>query len=279
MTETKAIRPPVVAGMFYPGSPAKLRRDVEAMLNEASADLPPVRGRVIGAVVPHAGYQYSGRTAAAVYQVLASANVDTVVFVGPSHREAFRGSSVFSGSAFATPLGHVAIDEELAASLSTAGGSITVSVAGHRQEHAIEVQVPFLQVVCPKARMVAVTMWDQGIRSCDELASALTSALTGRSAALIASSDLSHYHPYEEAVRLDRVVASHVGTYQVDRLQEDLQNDRVEACGGGPIVAVMKAARSLGATSATVLHACNSGDVTGDPSGVVGYLSAIFTTS
>ena len=156
---------------------------------------------------------------------------------------------------------------------------MTASAAGHRQEHAIEVQVPFLQVVRPRARLVAVTMGDQSVRSCDDLAAALAETLAGRSVALFASTDLSHYHPYDEAVRLDRVVASHVRSFQVDRLQDDLQNDRVEACGGGPMVAVMKAARLLGATSATVLHACNSGDMTGDHSGVVGYLSAIFTTS
>lgn len=279
MTSTAAIRPPAVAGMFYPGDPARLRRDVESMLRAASADLPPVSGRLVGAVVPHAGYQYSGRTAASVYHVLASADVDTVVFVGPSHREAFRGSAVFPGAAFSTPLGNVEIDNELATALSASGGSVMASAAGHRQEHAIEVQLPFLQVVRPNARMVAVTMGDQSARSCDELAAALSSTLAGRSVALIASSDLSHYHPYDEAVRLDRMVASHVRTFQVDRLQDDLQHDRVEACGGGPMVAVMKAARSLGATTATVLHACNSGDVTGDRSGVVGYLSAIFTTS
>jgi hypothetical protein len=279
MMSATAIRPPAVAGLFYPGNTATLRRAVESMLRDASAELSPASGRVVGAIVPHAGYQYSGRTAATVYHLLASEAIDTVVFVGPSHREAFRGSAVFPGSAFATPLGNAAIDEELAAALSAAGGSVVASAAGHRQEHAIEVQVPFLQVVCPKARIVAVTMGDQSVRSCDELADALSAVLAGRSATMIASSDLSHYHPYDEAVHLDRIVASHVRTYQVERLQDDLQHDRVEACGGGPMVAVMKAARTLGATKATVLHACNSGDVTGDRSGVVGYLSAILTTS
>lgn len=279
MTANRVVRPPAVAGTFYPVSARTLRRDIASLIEEAAAGLPSMQGRCIGAIVPHAGYPYSGHTAAAVYALLRHAEFETAVFVGPSHREAFRGSSVFPGSAFATPLGEVAVDEELALALASAGGSIASSLAGHRLEHAIEVQVPFLQVVRPQAKMVAVTMGDQGPGSCSDLAAALASHLKGRSVVVIASSDLSHYHPYSEAVRLDRAAASHVRTFQVGRLQEDLLNDRIEACGGGPMVAVMTAARSLGATTATVLHMCNSGDVTGDHSGVVGYLSAILTTS
>ncbi|MCU0452604.1 MAG: AmmeMemoRadiSam system protein B [Bacteroidetes bacterium] len=278
-TMTRLVRPPAVAGMFYSGTARTLRRDIEALVDEAVSELPSVSGRMIGAIVPHAGYQYSGRTAASVYALLGKADVETAVFVGPSHREAFHGSAVFPGTAFATPLGEVAIDVPLATALAAAGGSVASSAAGHRLEHAIEVQVPFLQVLCPQAKMVAVTMGDQGSRSCGDLAKALASVLKNRSAVVIASSDLSHYHPYAEAVLLDRVVAGHVRSFQSKRLQEDLQHDRVEACGGGPMVAVMTAAQSLGATTATVLHACNSGDVTGDHLGVVGYLSAVFTTS
>ncbi len=249
------------------------------MLDEAAGDLRSAPGRVVGAVVPHAGYPYSGPTAARVYHVLRGMEFETAVFVGPSHRESFRGSSIFAGRAFSTPLGEVEIDAELSTALVAHGGSIFASSVGHRQEHAIEVQLPFLQVVRPQARMVAITMGEQSARSCQELVAALATGLLRRSVVLIASSDLSHYHPYAEAVRLDRIVASHIRTFQPERLQDDLQQDRVEACGGGPVVTVMSAARSLGATTATILHICNSGDVTGDHSGVVGYLSAIFSAN
>jgi AmmeMemoRadiSam system protein B len=279
MDVARTVRPPAVAGMFYPAHPRTLRRDVEGMLEAASGIPRRSTGAILGAVVPHAGYPYSGRTAAAAYQALKEVDFETAVFVGPSHRESFRGSSVFSGGAYATPLGEVGVDLELAARLASAGGSVSASMAGHRQEHAIEVQLPFLQVIKPKARMVAITMGGQGQESCRDLASALSDVMRDRSIVLLASSDLSHYHPYDEALRLDKTVEELIRTFQPERLQDELLQDRVEACGGGPIVTVMMATRANGAGTATILHVCNSGDVTGDHSGVVGYLSAIFTTS
>lgn len=278
MTASRAVREPAVAGMFYPSHPRALRRDVETMLEEAAERLPEWRGTIVGAVVPHAGYQYSGPTAAVAYKALASRNFDTAILVGPSHREYFGSSSIFPGDALATPLGEVAVDKDLAREIGARSDGLIASHAGHREEHALEVQLPFLQIIRSTARVVAITMGDQAPERCAELAAAIGAVVAGRNVVLIASSDLSHYHSSPEAMRLDGMVVQHIRAFRPDLLLDDLEHDRVEACGGGPIVTVMTAARALGASSAAIMHACNSGDITGDHSSVVGYMSAIFTT-
>ncbi|MEK6650178.1 MAG: AmmeMemoRadiSam system protein B [Bacteroidota bacterium] len=278
MTVSRAVREPVVAGTFYPSHPRALRRDVEVMLEEAADRLPEWRGAIVGAVVPHAGYPYSGPTAAVAYKALASRNFETAILVGPSHREYFGSSSIFPGDAMATPLGEVVVDKDLAREIVARSDGLIASHAGHREEHALEVQLPFLQVIRPTARVVAITMGDQAPDRCAELAGALSAVVADRNVVLIASSDLSHYHPSPEAIRLDGLVVQQIRAFRPDLLLDDLEHDRVEACGGGPIVAVMMAARALGASSAVILHVCNSGDITGDLSSVVGYMSAILTT-
>jgi AmmeMemoRadiSam system protein B len=264
--------------MFYSGNPRALRRDVETMLEEAGERLPEWRGTIVGAVVPHAGYQYSGPTAAMAYKALASRDFDTAILIGPSHREYFGSSSVFPGDALATPLGEVAVDKDLSREIVARSDGLISSHSGHREEHAIEVQLPFLQVIRASARVVAITMGDQSPDRCTDLAGALAAVVSGRNVVLIASSDLSHYHPSAEAVRLDGLVTQQVRAFRPDLLLGELEHDRVEACGGGPIVTAMMAARASGASSAVILHECNSGDVTGDRASVVGYMSAIFIT-
>ncbi len=278
MKSARSVREPVVSGTFYPGHPRTLRRDIETMLDEASDRLPEWRGRIVGAVVPHAGYQYSGPTAAACYKALSTQEFDTVVLVGPSHREHFGTSSVFPGDALATPLGEVPVNAELAHEIISRSDRLIASHSGHREEHALEVQLPFLQCIWPSVRVVAITMGEQSPERCVELARVLGAVCTDGKALLLASSDLSHYHAYAEAVRLDGKVLQRIRSYEPELLLEDLEDDRVEACGGGPLVSVMMASRLLGATASMVVHQCNSGDVTGDHTSVVGYLSALFTT-
>lgn len=276
-------RPPAVAGYFYPAHERELRETVRTLLNEAKST--PLNGELVGLVAPHAGYMYSGLTAAYAYRLLRNKKFDSIVVIGPSHREYFDGVSIYPGSSFVTPLGEMPIDEELRerivesypASLSSRGRpSILLSDVGHRLEHSVEVQVPFLQEVVPGARFVPIVMGDQSRYHCVALADALARALEGKNVLLVASSDLSHYHSYDEAVALDRRVIDDVKAFDAETLMEDLQNEVVEACGGGPMVAVMMAARRLGAEKSVVLFHCNSGDVTGERDRVVGYMSAAF---
>jgi len=141
-------------------------------------------------------------------------------------------------------------------------------------EHSLEIQLPFLQYLLGEFRLVPVMLGDQEWDCCQRLASELVSVLTGQKALLVASTDLSHFHPHDRAVQLDSRVVEHIENFDPRRLSEDLATRRCEACGGGPVIAAMLAARQMGADRAHVLRYANSGDVTGDRSQVVGYMAA-----
>jgi AmmeMemoRadiSam system protein B len=266
------VRPPVVAGMFYTALPDQLSSEVNKFL----AQVKPIElnGTLLGLIVPHAGHPYSGLTAAYAYSLLRDTAVKTVVIISPSHREYFAGISVFDGMAYRTPLGEVPLDEELRDALAKDGGIIKASAHGHGAEHAIEVQLPFLQRVLPEFKIVPIVMGDQRREFSYHLGERLGDLLHGKPAILVASSDLSHYHSDEEARALDRIVTEDVEHFDVEALMDDLETERCEACGGGPMVAMLTAAKKLGADHTKILHRCNSGDTTGDRSAVVGYLSA-----
>ena len=272
MTVTGAIRKPAVAGMFYPADKSSLTNAVDRLL--AQAETMSLSGTAIAIIAPHAGYQYSGLTAAYAYLAARDTSFDTVVVVSPSHREYFDGISVYGGSAYATPLGEIGINEDLREQLTSRDPIIEVSSAGHRAEHALEVQLPFVQRIRHNATLLPIVMGDQRRPYCKHLGERLAAVLAGSRALLVASSDLSHYHGYETANDLDRVVIDAVAGFDEMKLMDDLESRRVEACGGGPMAAVMIAARNLGATAAHVLHHCNSGDTGGDRDRVVGYLAA-----
>jgi MEMO1 family protein len=274
MNGNSAIRAAAVAGTFYDSSPALLRKSINGFLERAQ--IPEMKSRVLGLVSPHAGYVYSGFTAAHSYKVIKGNNYDCVIVVGPSHREYFDGISIYAGDAYETPLGRIPIHKEIRSELIDNGRSITASQAGHRAEHSIEVQLPFLQNVIGGISFVPIVMGDQRRGLCDELSEALARVAKTRNILMIASSDLSHYHPYAEAVTLDKQVIDELKNFNPDNFLNKLEGNGFEACGGGPIAAVMGAARQLGARSAEVLHYCNSGDTSGDKKGVVGYLAAAF---
>lgn len=272
MTQSSDIRPPAVAGMFYPEAKDTLNHQLDELFQ--SANQPTVEGTIVALISPHAGYMYSGLTAAHGYSLLKGRSFDTVVIVSPSHREYFEGICVFSGTAYRTPLGVIEIDTHLRDELLTAEPSILKNMMGHRQEHAIEVQLPFLQRVLRNVKILPIVMGDQQRSLCRRLGDALGKVLEGKNALLIASTDLSHYYPYNVAEKLDKIFIEDVANFDEEALMRDLEEERTEGCGGGPTVAVLRAARKLGARKVHILHHCNSGDITGDKSGVVGYLSA-----
>jgi hypothetical protein len=200
---------------------------------------------------------------------------DAVVIVSPSHREYFDGISVYPGDGYSTPLGTVQINEELRTGLLNEFPPVVADVAGHRDEHAVEVQLPFLQEVLTHFSILPIVIGDQRREYCFGLGNALAGLLKGKNALLVASTDLSHYYPGEIASKLDEIMVEDVRSFNPESLMDHLESGRTEACGGGPTVAVMEALRHLGAKSMTILHHCNSGDVTGDYDQVVGYLSAV----
>jgi hypothetical protein len=267
------VRRSAVAGSWYPGTAAGIREEVEQYL--AAVPARAVRGRLVGLISPHAGLRYSGPVAAHGYALLRGRRELSVVLVGPSHRVAFDGAAVYARGAFETPLGRAPIDEELAAAMLAHPG-VRDEPRPHRDEHSLEMQLPFLQHLVAGLRIVPILMGTQSRDEVEALAAALGPTLAVRTdILLVASSDLSHYHRAEVANQLDARVVADVEGFDAAALMDRLESSPEHACGGGPMVAVMRAARALGAARAEVLRYADSGDAAeGDKSRVVGYLSA-----
>jgi AmmeMemoRadiSam system protein B/AmmeMemoRadiSam system protein A len=278
--EKSAIRQAAVAGGFYPASPEELRKMVDDFVAEAPATQLP--GDLVGIIAPHAGYIYSGKVAAHSYALLKGRKYDRVVVIAPSHFEAFEFSSVFSGDAYATPLGTVPVDKEFAAKLVKQGPFMQLSTRGHtptqqQGEHALEVQLPFLQRTIGDFKLVPIIMGEQTYEIERALGVALAKMVTGTTNTLIvASSDLSHYHTYDEASKMDHKTLQSIERWDYLSLSENFERRIWEACGGGPIVSTMIAAERLGAKQARILKYANTGDSTGDHSRVVGYGAVAF---
>ena len=262
------VRHSVIAGTWYPGTEADLRRAVKEYLSHA--ELVELGGEVVALISPHAGYIYSGQVAAYAYKQVEGAAYDVVAVVSPVHRMPAGTFAVTAADAYETPLGLVHLDRDLVSAL---GKEIELTRVGFDAEHSLEIQLPFLQVALGEFRLLPVMMGDQSLAMCKLLGAALGRVLAGKNALLVASTDLSHFYPYERAVQLDRVCRSYIDDFDPEGLAQALADRRTEACGGGPVIAVMFAAQTLGATRGRVLHYANSGDVTGDHSRVVGYVA------
>lgn len=272
---TSKIRKAAVAGAFYPAKKETLERDVAVFLENS---LPvEIVTRIYGIAVPHAGYMYSGGVAARAYRQVMDREFDLVVVIAPSHKIYFEEISVYNGAAYETPLGEIPVDQDSAKKLASLHPGIIYSDLGHDiDEHSLEVQLPFLQQVFYDFSLLPIVMGNQDAANVDILAEALAKLLADKKALIVASSDLSHFHPYEKANTMDNVVAEDVARYDDAKLTDDLQNGLCEMCGAGPVLVTMKACKKLGANKAKVLLYRNSGDVTGDRDQVVGYMSAMF---
>ncbi len=255
-----AIREPVVAGRFYAGDSAALAADVDGYLAAAAErPLPGLRALV----VPHAGYRYSGPTAGVGFRQVRGRAYRTVYVLAPSHHAAFRGVHLGEYAAYRTPLGLVRV-APTARSMLGVGPFVSVPEAD-REEHALEVELPFLQRVLPDFSLVPLVFGGvDPARVADALAPRLDADTL-----VVASSDLSHYRPYDEAVAMDRATLDAVVALDGDRLGEET------ACGRGPIRTVIHLARRLG-WRAELLDYRNSGDTAGDRSRVVGYAAVAF---
>jgi hypothetical protein len=277
MTKGAPLRTAAVAGSWYPGEAGRLVAELDGHLQAAPRkDVP---GRLVALISPHAGLRYSGAVAAHGYTLLRGRSSLCVVLVGPSHHIPFAGVGVFPRGAFETPLGNIPVDEEIALRMVAADRRIFDEPQAHGPEHCLEMQLPFLQHLVGDLRIVPLLMGSQVREEVEMLASVLVSVLAGREdVLLVASSDLSHYHPAAKANALDAQVVEDVRSFDPEALMTRLESYRGHACGGGPIVAVMRAARSLGANTSAVLRYADSGDAgERDKSRVVGYLSAALT--
>lgn len=266
------LREPSAAGMFYPSDQKQLKELINGLLYLGKPD--KQFEHIAGIIAPHAGYIYSGKTAAYAYNLLKDKKYKTVIIISPSHREYFSGVSVYSGQGYKTPFGDLLIDHELADKLTEGSKNIFKGIQGHREEHAIEVHLPFLQSVLKDFLIVPIVMGDQSKVYVDELAQKI-SDIYADDILIVASTDLSHYHSKTAAYELDSIVEKEISSFNFNSLMNDLETNKCEACGGGPVVALMKALDKKGIKKSVVLNRSDSGDVTKDKSQVVGYLSAV----
>jgi AmmeMemoRadiSam system protein B len=275
-----SIRPAAVAGSWYPGIGGALARDVDGYLAAVDDRVLP-RGRIDAVVAPHAGLMFSGPVSAYAYKAAAAAGpYEAVVLVGPSHFVGFDGVALYPAGAFETPLGLSPIDEAIGHELLAASPVIHVMPAAHRREHSLEMQLPFLRRVLPGAPIVPLLMGYQAAPTIRALAGALANVAPGRRLLLVASTDLSHYFDADTAETLDARVRDAVAALDPERLLQlfeqypEGERGRFVACGGGPLISVLMAAAARGARDGRVLRYAHSGSISGDNSGVVGYLAA-----
>jgi len=266
------VKEPAVAGSFYPAQPDQLRGAVDEYL--AGAEVSAGEGRLLAVISPHAGYQYSGKIAGYAYRHLQTRDVGTVVLIGASHHAAFRGISVYANGSLKTPLGKVKVNGEIARALVREDAGVRVSPEVFEKEHSIEVQLPFLQRTLRSFTVVPVLIGTPSRESFDHLAAKLVEIIRNDPSVLIvASTDLSHYHDYDTAVRMDKKVTDAIERMAVEEVEGLLMKGEGEMCGGYPVLLTMVVARGLGATNGVLYRYANSGDVVAEKGRVVGYAS------
>jgi AmmeMemoRadiSam system protein B/AmmeMemoRadiSam system protein A len=280
-SKKEEMRRPAVSDQFYPGDPAKLRAAIDCYLKDA---VTPFSERPIAIISPHAGYIYSGQICADAFKQASRHDYDLIVLLGTNHTTAgFGGVSVFKGKGYETPLGIAEIDQDLTARLIESHKDFTFKPEVHEREHSNEVMVPFVQVLFPEAKILPAVIGSQDVDLCTRFGETLATMLKNRNALIVASSDLSHYPDYEDALKADRNTIEAV--MKMDpaavkssirrQLSEDVPNLSTCACGQGPIMTAIAAAKALGATGAQIISYANSGNAAvGKPDRVVGYMAA-----
>jgi AmmeMemoRadiSam system protein B/AmmeMemoRadiSam system protein A len=268
--DPKNVRKPAVAGAFYPADPEVLRKQVDGFL--ARAESQKVDGQIVALISPHAGYPYSGQIAGTAFKQVQGNTYDAVIVIAPSHSEYFDGVSVLDRGGYETPLGVLPVEEATARAIVQGDEIVKASLAGHRGEHSLEVQLPFLQAALVDPKIVPIVMADRSQDTCERLARALSEAVRGKNVLIVASSDLYHGYSYEECVAADTRTLEVIEAYDPGKLCNGLAKETYQACGGGPIAVALLVARNLGADRAKVIARTNSNDVMGERSGYcVGY--------
>ena len=282
-----------MAGSWYPGDPARLAAAVDGHI--AAADVEPLPHAPRALIAPHAGLMYSGPVAAFAYKAARATRYRAVILVGPSHFVPFYGVAAWSEGTWETPFGPVAVDSGIANRIRAQSDDVVDLAEAHGREHSLEMQLPFLAHLMPGTPIVPLVMGHQTRRTAFALGDAIAAAVKpvvsapesgdpsnhrgaedagGGEILLVASSDLSHYEDSRRAAVLDAVVLERVEALDAEGLMSALEREPRHACGGGPMVTVLHAARRLAASSARVLRYADSGDVSGDKSAVVGYMAA-----
>lgn len=270
------VRPSPIAGSWYPGRPEALTWELDRYLDQARVK--PPAGKIWGIVVPHAGYYYSGPVAAYAFKCLLGLQPELVAVISPFHHGHHAPLLTTAYEAYKTPLGLIGVDSRAVLELDEALRERLedgLTPLHHDMEHSLEIELPFLQHILGKFRLLPVMIQDQRIVVAEALGQALAVTLQGRSALLVASSDLSHFYPHKIACRLDAELLRRLEAFDPQGVMEAESEGVGFACGRAAIAAVLWAAKQLGADRVSVLRHATSGDVSGDFESVVGYGAAL----
>jgi len=264
------IREPIAAGQFYPGSADGLQKMLESMVDDRAAKI-----NAIGLVSPHAGYIYSGVVAGAVISKVKFK--DTFVLIGPNHTGRGKNFSIMTEGSWITPMGEVEIDSELAKQILASSSYLTEDAAAHQYEHSLEVQVPFLQYFKADVRIVPIILGQARGDVYKKIGRELADAIkqSKHQVTILASSDMTHYEPQESARKKDNKAIEAILNLDADELLKRVADFDISMCGYAPVVALITAAKELGAKKAELVKYQTSGDASGDYSSVVGYAGII----
>ena len=272
------IRKSVVAGTWYPGDRDELNQEIERYLN--NCEKMKIPGKILTTMAPHAGYAYSGQIAACAYKQVEGNEYDAVIVLAPSHREAFKGASVYNKDGYQTPLGTVPIHNEIAAKIIEYDDTIKDSYEGHREEHSLEIQLPFLQKAIPDLKIVPIAIWDYSLENCKLVSKAIVNAVKGKNILLAVSTDLYHGYSYKECQKMNDRTIGKILAMEPEELCQGFLSQKYQACGAGPIVVAEMVAMKLGADESKLVARTNSGDVTGKRDGyIVGYAAMLLYQS
>jgi hypothetical protein len=233
MSTQEKVRTAVVSGQFYPEDPQVLKKQIQAFLAHAKSR-PDAHVRAL--IVPHAGYDYSGQVAAEAYKLVEGRKFDSVVVIAFLHHLFLQGVLVDDVAAYETPLGRVPVDRDLAREIQKFHPLFQKTISGGLEEHSLEVQIPFLQETVPGLRIVPIYIGAQNITHVTLLAEALSQALTGRNTLVVATTDLSHFYPYEIAVGKDKALIALFEKENVEVIYDAYAKEEAEACGMGPVL-------------------------------------------
>jgi len=267
---TDNIKEPSVAGTFYPADKKELKDTIDTFLSKVNRI--PGEGNIIALISPHAGYRYSGQVAAYGYKHIQDRDIRKIILIGQSHHEGFKGASVYTNGSFKTPLGNVEIDEKSAKKLLNENADVKFYPEAFAKEHSIEVQLPFLQSMLKDFTIIPILIGSPTRQTFEHLISELTEMMDGQTL-MIASTDLSHYHGYSEAVEMDSKLISAIERLSVMNAGELVQTGKSEMCGSIPVIIAMEVAKRHGANLGVLFNYANSGDVTQEKDKVVGYAS------
>lgn len=263
-------REALLAGSWYPNDPQALAGLIDHFLDNVPASTVP-SGEIMAIIAPHAGYVFSGQVAAYAYKTIQEKNYQSVVIIAPSHQWAFDGCSIYMSGGYETPIGTASVDASLAADIASATGFTYIEQA-HKAEHSVEIQVPFVQKILPKAKIVPIVMGVPSEATVSRLAEGLKKATDGKKVLLIASTDLSHFLTKEQANQKDKETIELIRELKADEIIRKCQKRENIMCGGGPVAATLLWAKDKAGVK--ILRYSDSSEASQDESRVVGYLAA-----